>query len=102
GADHAPLGNHADLTVRWPHGRSQKKNRKFWCYSEKPRSRYVELGAISDASAFCASRFFNKFRIFNSPEYSDSPPLPIKSRTIKRLQPTSALCTQLTRRSSSP
>ncbi|HTQ59711.1 MAG TPA: hypothetical protein VMI32_05785 [Candidatus Solibacter sp.] len=31
------------------------------------------LGAISELSDFCASRFFNKFRVFSGLEYSDSP-----------------------------
>ena len=31
-----------------------------------------QVGAISDARAFCASRKINKFRVFNNPEYSDS------------------------------
>lgn len=31
-----------------------------------------QLGAISELSDFCASRFFNKFRVFSGLEYSDS------------------------------
>src|SRR5258707_8367231 len=29
-----------------------------------------QLGAFSESWAFCASRFFNKLRVFNKPEYS--------------------------------
>jgi len=32
-----------------------------------------QLGAISAATAFSASRFFNNLRVFNAHEYSDSP-----------------------------
>jgi hypothetical protein len=32
-----------------------------------------QLGAISAATAFSASRFFDNLRIFNGREYSDSP-----------------------------
>jgi hypothetical protein len=33
----------------------------------------LQFGAISAATAFSASPFFNNFRIFNNREYSDPP-----------------------------
>src|SRR5215467_4152855 len=83
-----PLGNYPDPIVRSVASTITKKNRKFWCYNEKTRvPDTFQFGAISDATAFRACRFFNKFRVFNSPEYSDSPRLHhIKSLVINRLR----------------
>jgi hypothetical protein len=46
-----------------------------------------QLGAILTCSAFLASRKVNNLRVFNNPEYSDSPRLHLKARVANRAAP---------------
>ena len=57
------------------------------CVQIRPFTDTFQLAAILPCSAFLASRKINKLRVFNKPEYSDSPRLHhLKVSVINRLQ----------------
>jgi hypothetical protein len=64
-------------------------NLEFCSANEKSRTPDTfQLGAILPFFAFLASRKINKLRVFNTPDYSDSPRLHhLNASVINKLQP---------------